>query len=77
MHGIRNAKITPRMSAWSSEPDAITTRAERAIRNSIEPWSIEAQERINLRSPPSLSEKMTNAAQVSLAFFADCANKQQ
>src|SRR5690348_15204027 len=65
------------MSAWSSEFDAITTRSERAIRDAIQPRSIETEKRINLGSPAAFRQQMTNAAQISFTLFADCSYKQQ
>src|SRR5436853_37489 len=64
------------MSAWANKVDAITTRAERAMRNAIHAWSIETHKRVNACGPTSLRKKMTNTAQVSFALFAHCSNEQ-
>ena len=65
------------MATRSTKLDPVTTRSERAVCDSIYAWSIKTQERVNMRSPASLSEKMTHATQISLALFPDRAYKQQ
>jgi hypothetical protein len=66
---------------WSKDADSgklnsIATRSERPIRDAIYAWSIEAQKRIDFRCPASARQQITNAAQIPLALFANCPNKQ-
>src|SRR6185369_3593869 len=74
--GIRQAEIAPRVAARPNHLDAVTTRSERPICNAIQTRSIETDKRINLRSPPAPGEQVTNAAQVSLAFFSNRPDEQ-
>src|SRR5688572_31664472 len=57
------------MSTWSGKLHAITTRSECSVSDSVHAWSIEAQERIDLRGPTSLRQKMTHTTQISFTLF--------
>src|ERR1044072_383385 len=64
------------MPAWSSNLNPVTMRSEGAIGNAIDSWSIKTQKRIDLRRPTPFRKKITNATQISLAFFANCSHEQ-
>ena len=65
------------MTTRTAQFDPVATRSERAVCDPIYAWAIKTQKRIDLRSPSAFGEKMTDAAQVSLALLADGADKQQ
>ena len=63
------------MAARPAHPDAVAARAERPRRDALDARPIKRDERIDARTKIALSEKMTHAAQIAFAFFANIADE--
>ena len=77
MNRIGDAEVTPGVSTRSAQLHPVTAGTKRAICNAIHSWPIKAQKSINPIGPFALCQKMSYAAEISLAFFAYCANKKK
>src|SRR5262245_32343949 len=54
MDRVRRSKVSPRVSAWAFQMDAITTRAQRLVCYPINSWPINADKEIDAIGPHAL-----------------------